>query len=171
MSEAAAEDAARKAPGRGPVGELLAPLPLLLAAAVVGGVAWWLLVPSPAVTERAGVLVAAGVPELFATQDGVFAVLAVGLGLVTGVALLLRPGGHRVLRVVVVVAGSALASLGMWRLGVALSASGPDDAAPLTVHATGVLALWPALAATVAFVGQLWSDLVIARPASRRARP
>jgi hypothetical protein len=169
----------------------------VLACLLVGalaGVAWAALAPTPSVVRFGDVLVSRQVPELYAAQDGVFALLGLGLGLVTGVVLLVRPGRRPALWTALVVLAAAAGSVLAWRVGVLLGpppvaeqlaaagvpagdggAAPPDGddpplEAPLGLLAPGVLALWPATAAAVVLVSALGDMLSDRYPPERRPR-
>ncbi|PWJ53634.1 hypothetical protein SAMN06264364_11137 [Quadrisphaera granulorum] len=151
----------------------LAPVlgPVLLG--VVAGLVWWLVAPiGPVVQLQGGSVLGAADPELTASQDGWLVVISAAAGLVCGAVAAVRPGAAPVRRSLAVVAGclfgAVIASLvGQW-LGppsvAAQVAAGADPerglVSPLRAHSTGVLLVWPAVAALVMTMGHLaaaWS--------------
>ena len=123
---------------------------------------WLAIAPTPAVRVAGEVVVSDAVPEFAAAQDSLFALLAIGAGLVHGVVAL-AVGRARLAVMLVAVAAGAAGSLVAWRLGVLLGpaplavqrVSGGALVAPLALQALGVLGLWPAVAALTVFVGLL----------------
>lgn len=135
---------------------------------LVVGLIWWLLAPTgPVVLLQGGALLSQTDPEQGATQDGVLVLLGAGAGLVCGVLAAMRPGESPTRRSLLVVAGCALGSVLAVGVGALL---GPASVAsqlaagatpsqglvsPLTAHSTGVLLVWPAVAALVMCAGHL----------------
>lgn len=139
---------------------------------VVAGVVWWLLAPTGEVVLAGDVVVAPDVPELQAAQDGTFVLVAVVAGLLGGAWLTAAPGRAPALRATGTVGGALLGSAVAWAVGALL---GPPSVAtqlqdgvqalqsPLALSAYGVLGVWPAVTATVAFGGLLVTGLVSGR--------
>ena len=130
------------------------------------GLAWWLLAPTaPVGALPTGTLLAPSAPELDAGQDGVLVLLGAGAGLVCGLAAVVRGGASPGARSLAVLLGCVLGSLVAWATGMLLGpvpvaeqvAADPGSAplSPLTVHAPGVLLVWPVVAAVVATAGHL----------------
>lgn len=140
--------------------------PVLLGAVV--GVVWWLVAPTgPVVLLQGGSVLGAADPGLTASQDGWLVGLSAVAGLVCGVAAAVRPGDAPSRRSLAVIAGCLFgavlaAQVGAW-LGppsvAAQVAAGADPArglvSPLRSHSTGVLLVWPAVAALVMTMGHL----------------
>ncbi|MBC3763306.1 hypothetical protein ACUN7V_12020 [Quadrisphaera oryzae] len=154
--------------------------PVLLGAVV--GVVWWLVAPTgPVVLLQGGSVLGAADPGLTASQDGWLVVLGAAAGLLCGVVAAVRPGDAPSRRSLAVIAGclfgAVLASqVGAW-LGppsvAAQVAAGADPArglvSPLRSHSTGVLLVWPAVAALVMTMGHLsaaWSGARTPRDAA-----
>lgn len=141
---------------------------LLLGLAV--GVAWWALAPRGHVVAQPGYLFSVDDPELAAGQDGVYTLLSAAAGLLLGLWAAVRPAHVTVGRIVAVIVGGALGALVAWQVGGLLgpdavgtgqqAGGGPPVAAPLQVHALGLLGIWPAVTATVVFVVLLVGSLV-----------
>lgn len=139
---------------------------VLLGVAV--GLAWEALAPTPVVREVGGVLVSDTMPEFAAAQDGTFALLAVGAGLLHGMVLVARRPARPLPATLGALLGGALGGVLAWRLGALL---GPPALAvqaetaeavlraPLDLQAYGVLGLWPAALAAVVFAGLLATGL------------
>lgn len=137
------------------------------AAGPVVGVAWWLLAPTAPVRVLGGtddgsppVLVAEGLPELDAAQDGTLLLLGLGAGLVTGAVVALRCGARptsaTLLAGLGALAGSGLAAWVGSALGPdPVAAQGASPVSPLAVHAPGVLLVWPVVALVVATGGHI----------------
>jgi hypothetical protein len=167
----------RRAPFRPAAWPLLACVLL----GVVVGLVWERLAPTPTVQRSGDLLVSRAVPELYAAQDGVFALLAVAAGLLTGVVLVAQHSGARLAVALSALAGGALGSLTAWRVGAFLgpppvavqAAAEPESAlrAPLDLHALGVLALWPATTAAVLFTGLVLTSLLSDGRSERPPRP
>lgn len=159
-----------------------AALPPLLGSLVLGllaGVLWWALAPTAEVVVVGDLVVAPGVQELEATQEVTFALTQVLAGLVAGVALAGAPGAAPVARSAGVLGGGLLGAVTAWGTGMALGpASVPVQQAagqlpltsPVRIAAYGALALWPAVAASVAFVGLLLTGARTGRGAASGAR-
>lgn len=140
----------------------------VVAGAVVG-VLWWAVAPTPEVRRVDGVLRSDAVPELYAAQDGTFALLALAAGVAFAVGVLARPGPAPLAATLGAVAGGAAGSLVAWLLGMRLGPPSPVEQAsegvtapaPLDLHALGVVGVWPATTAAVVaaalVVGQLRS--------------
>jgi hypothetical protein len=141
-----------------------------VALGVLVGLLWERLAPTPTVKQAGELLISKAVPELYAAQDGVFALLAIGAGLLTGVVLVARRSGGRLPVAASALAGAGLGSLTAWRVGgflgpppVAVQLANEADSAlraPLQLHALGVLALWPATTAAVLFTGLVLTSLL-----------
>jgi hypothetical protein len=156
---------ARRAPELRPV---LGQAGLAAVLAVLVGVLWGQLAPTPAVREASGLLVSPTAPEFQAGQDVVFALLAAGAGLLHGAVLIVR-GIFRPLSAVLALVAGGVGSVAAWQLGALF---GPASVAvqrqpgsgtlhaPLTLHAPGVLGIWPATTAAVLFTGLLILGLV-----------
>ncbi|HEX5569101.1 MAG TPA: hypothetical protein VFY14_19645 [Streptomyces sp.] len=131
-------------------------------AGVVLGLLWlWLAPRVPLISDGTAVYLKNAEGEETVGVDGTFALLALGLGALTGAAvfLLRRSGGVGL--VVGMAAGALLGSLLAWRLGGLL---GPENdvvaharavgegkvfGAPLDLQAKGVLLAWPLAALAV----------------------
>lgn len=125
------------------------------------GFLWlWLAPRVPLVSVDGGVFLKDPEGEEAIGADGTFVLLALGLGVVTGLIAFLRSRGGGIGIVVGVAVGALLGSVLAWRLGVWL---GPDsDLAasakaagenkpfdgPLKLQAKGVLLVWPFIALT-----------------------
>lgn len=156
--------------GRAPA--LLLPVAAQVLLGVVAGVVWWLVAPTGEVVLAGDIVVAPDVPELRAAQDGTFALIAVAAGLLGGAWLTVAPGRAPALRATGIVLGALTGSAVAWAVGAALgppsvAAQLVDDPAvlqsPLALSAYGVLGVWPAVTAAVAFVGLLVTGLVDGR--------
>jgi hypothetical protein len=129
------------------------------------GLAWWWLAPTGDVIAQPGFLFAVDDPELAAGQDGVFALLTGAAGAGVGLWVAVRSASWPVHRAVGALVGGAAGAVAAWQLGGLLGpdpvATGPDVTAgtavpsPLQLHALGLLGVWPAVTATVAFVALL----------------
>jgi hypothetical protein len=155
-------------PSRGRGADLLLPVLAQVVLGVVAGVVWWLVAPTGDVM-LAGDLVVAEAPELQAAQDGTFALVAVAAGLLGGTWLTVAPGCAPALRATGIVAGALVGSAVAWGVGTVLgppSVSAQQAAgvevlqSPLALSAYGVLGVWPAVTAAVAFTGLLVAGLV-----------
>ncbi len=140
---------------------------VLLAIAV--GVGWWFWSPRDVVTVVGGVPEGRGMDDVSAVGDAVFAVLAAGAGLVTGLAVAVRPGRSPVARAAVVAFGGIAAVLSAWRLGVWLGppplaeqqAAGLDPlTSPVALSSPAPLLMWPASCTAAIFAGLVVSLLV-----------
>lgn len=142
--------------GPGEVRDLALVAALVTAAGVVLGLLWWWLAPSVVYLsdgERAFLRNSEG--EDTVSVDGTFALIAAGLGLLTGllVFLLRRKGGINI--VVGLALGSLLAGLVGWQVGRLLGHStdlgaraeeagrGGTFDGPLELNATIALLVWP----------------------------
>lgn len=184
-SEAEAEAAAAP-PGvagrrRDLVRSVAGPLLSCLLVGVLLGLMWERLAPTPTVERAGDLLISQAEPELYAAQDGVFALLAVGAGLLIGVVLVARHAGGRLPVALAALAGAALGSVVAWQVGGFLGpppiadqlATGAHSTlrAPLDLHALGVLALWPATTAAVLFTGLVLTSLLSDGRSARAPRP
>lgn len=142
---------------------------LLVALATAVGAAWWFWSPRAAMAVVDGVPTSAGMDDVTAVGDALFAALAAGGGLVSGVAVAVRPGRAPVSRAAVVVVGGAVAAVGAWRLGVwlgpppldAQQAAGLDPlVSPVALSSPAPLVMWPATCTAAIFVGLIVSLLV-----------
>jgi hypothetical protein len=124
-------------------GELLVLLALLASGLVLGGV-WALAAPHASGAADPG--------ESRIAVDGLLALLQLGAGLVTAVALVFVPGRDRAVRLVTVLVGSAAAGL----LAVPVGA-----VRGLHLHAPGAALLWPLLVALLTTL-RLLAGLVFA---------
>lgn len=140
---------------------------LLLAAAV--GVGWWWWSPREPVRLVDGVPTAAGLDDYAAVGDALFSGLAVAAGLLSGLAVVLRPGRSAVSRAAVVVGGGLVAALTAWQVGVLLGppslaaqeAAGIDPlTSPVALSSPAPMLLWPATCTATLFVGLLVSLMV-----------
>jgi hypothetical protein len=110
-------------------GELPVVLALLAAGLVLGAI-WALAAPRLSGAADPG--------ESRIAVDGLLALLQLGAGLVTAVALVVVPGRHRAVRLVTVLLASAAAGLLAVPIGMARG---------LQLHAPGAALLWPLLVA------------------------
>ena len=117
---------------------------VLVAGLVVGGV-WALWAPSLAHSADLG--------EAKVSVDGLLALLGIGAGLVTAVALVLLPGPRPAVRLAVVLAATAVGGLLAVLVGVARG---------LSLGAPGVTVLWPLTTAVLTALRTLAS--VVASP-------
>lgn len=153
-------------------GPVLVALPVALALAL----AWAAAAPTPLAVRAGDVLVSDELPEFQAAQDGTFAVLAVLAGLAHAGVLLIARWVERPPAAAGALAGAGLGSVLAWRVGAAL---GPDPGAPsqgqplrapLDLEAYGLLGVWPAVLATVLFVGLLMTGLSAGERSNRGVR-
>ncbi|MFP5335050.1 MAG: hypothetical protein ACLGIV_07040 [Actinomycetes bacterium] len=128
-------------------------------------IGWEAVAPTP-VVERAGdVLVSSTVEEFSAAQDASFALLGLAAGVVHALVLLAAGRAGTPRAAIAAVAAAAVASPLAWQLGALLGPPAPEaqtDAvlrAPLTLHAYGVLGIWPATVAAVLFAAHLATAL------------
>lgn len=132
------------------------------------GLAWWLLAPTgPVVLLQGGSVLSQVDPEQSAAQDGVLVLLGAVAGLLCGLGGAARPGESPTRRSLLVVAGCLLGSALAAAVGGLLGppsvasqlAAGATPAeglvSPLMAHSTGVLLVWPAVAALVMCAGHL----------------
>jgi hypothetical protein len=131
------------APSRGrpwPVvlrGELPVVLALLAGGVLLGGI-WTLAAPAAAPAADPG--------ESRVAVDGLLALLQLGAGLVTAVALAMLPGRDPAVRLVTVLVGSAAGGLLAVPIGVARG---------LHLHAPGSALLWPLVVAVLTMLRML----------------
>lgn len=136
-------------------------------AGVIGALVWWQATPLPKVRKTAeGAVYDNNALVSQVGIDGWFFVIALVLGLVSGVVLLAWRSRNPVLMVLLVALGAGLASWLMIHLGLALG-PGEETAAlsgapngtrvsmQLDLHATGVAWIWP-IAALLGALVQLW---------------
>lgn len=138
-----------------------------LGAAVVAAVIWWQVTPLPFYTRTAS---GAAMDQVQLSRqvgvDGWYFVLAVVLGLVSGVALTAWRRRDAVLTVVLVTCGAGLAGWLMAQIGLWLGPADPHQAlshlavgqhAPvqLALTAQGTQLVWP-MAALLGAIGVLW---------------
>lgn len=132
---------------------------------LVVGVAWWWLAPTGEVIPQPEFLFSVDDPELAAGQDAVFALLTGAAGVLVGLWVAARSASWPVQRAVGALVGGVAGAVAAWQLGGLLGpdgvATGPDVTgsaavpSPLQLHALGLLGVWPAVTATVAFVALL----------------
>ena len=148
-----------------------------LVSGVVGALVWWLVTDLPLVTSDGGTAVVG--PDELVKQIGIdawFAVIALVGGLLGGIVLIAWRHRDPVLTVLLVGVAAALAGWLMERLGgllgpepekSALAALGDGASVPmqLSVHAPGVVWLWP-LAAMAGATAWLW---IVANPEREQA--
>lgn len=130
-----------------------------LAAGVVGALLWWWATPLPEATATPdGPALTADELARQVAVDGWFAVVAVGLGLLSGLVLLAWRRRDPLLSVALVVLGAALAGQLALRLGGVLGpadpatvlagrAQGAQAPLQLVLQAPGLVWVWPAAAA------------------------
>lgn len=130
-----------------------------LVAGLLGALVWWWATPLPQATATPeGPALTADELAAQVAVDGWFAVVAVGLGLVSGLVLLAWRRRDPLLSVALVVLGAALAAQVATRLGGVLGPVDPATAlagkadgvqAPLqlVLQAPGLVWAWPAAAA------------------------
>jgi hypothetical protein len=117
-------------------------LPVLLAglvAAIVVGVAWWLL--APVVARWTGSV------EDAAARDVTFGLLGVLAGLLTAGALLIWPGRRPAVHTALVIAAGTGASALAWWIG--------ELAGARPLHAVALVVVWPLVAAAVTVLRSL----------------
>jgi hypothetical protein len=130
-----------------------------LALGLVAGVVWWWLAPTGDVVLQDGSLFAVEDPEVLAGQDVIFALVTAVAGVAVGVWVSARSDDRPVQRLAAALPAGQLGALVAWQIGRLLGPDVPTDPgvdafpAPLDLHALGLLATWPALTATVVFVG------------------
>ena len=136
---------------------------------MVVGVVWWWVAPTGEVALVGDLVVATDTPELEAAQDGTFALATALAGLLGGAWLTAAPGRVPELRATGIVAGALVGSAVAWAVGSALGppsvtaqqAAGVETLqSPLALSAYGVLGVWPAVTAAVAFAGLLGTGLL-----------
>lgn len=110
---------------------------LLVLAGITAGVLWRIVLPFA--------LRHSDQQESFIAVDGSFALIGVGAGLITGLAVVVLPGGAPGVRSAVTVIASIGASVLAWLTGLALGC--PE------VQALGVLLAWPVMTSVVIFTG------------------
>ncbi len=152
-------EAAPGASGREVLVDVAIVLVWSLLAGVLGAFVWWRATPLPQATATPdGPALTADQLAAQVAVDGWFAVVAVGLGLVSGVVLLAWRRRDPLLSVALVVLGAALAAQVASRLGRVLGPVDPATAlagkadgaqAPLqlVLQAPGMVWVWPAAAA------------------------
>jgi len=164
--------------GRGPViADTLVIAGWFLVSGVVGALVWWQVTELPVVTSDGGTPVVE--PGELVKQVGIdawFAVIALVGGLLGGIVLTAWRRRDPMMSVVMVAVGAALAGWLMKWLGGLLGPAAEKQALAslvdgssvpmqLTLHAPGVLWLWP-LAAMVGTTAWLW---IIANPEQERS--
>ncbi|WP_461028777.1 hypothetical protein, partial [Streptomyces sparsus] len=134
---------------------LLVAVVLTVAGGLLGLLWWWLASPVRYVSDGQNALLGNTEAEDTFAVDGTFALLAMGLGVVSGLLLFLVRRGGGVGAVLGLALGSVLASVVGWRLGVLLgpgqdltaraaeAGRGSTLEAPLQLGATAVLLAWP----------------------------
>ncbi len=147
----------------------------LLLLAVLVGVGWWWWSPREPAVLVDGVPTTTGSDDFAAVGDAVFSALAAVAGILSGLAVVLRPGRSAVARAAVVVGGGLLAALAAWQLGVLL---GPPSIAaqesagldplttPVALSSPVPLLMWPAMCTATMFFGLLVSLMVRPPPYS-----
>ncbi|SCK24191.1 hypothetical protein H180DRAFT_01826 [Streptomyces sp. WMMB 322] len=137
---------------------VLCALPLIVLGVGLGLLWFWLAPRVPLVSVDGGVFLKDPEGEEAIGADGTFVLLAVALGLATGLLAFLRSRGGGIGIVVGVAVGALLGSVVAWRLGVWLGPSGDLTASakaagedktfdgPLKLQAMGALLVWPFIA-------------------------
>lgn len=130
-----------------------------LALGLVAGLVWWWLAPTGDVVLQDGSLFSVEDPEVLAGQDVVFALLTAVAGIAVGLWVSIRSDDRPVHRLATALPAGLLGALVAWQVGRVLGPDVPADPgldpfpAPLDLHSLGLLVAWPALTATVVFVG------------------
>lgn len=130
-----------------------------LAAAIVAGVAWALLTPQAVGIEQPEYYYALGDAESVGRQDGTFMLITAVFGAAHGAWLAKAVSARPVTRVLMAAVAGIMGAATTWLVGMGVAAAIPlhGDAAelvtderivkiPLTIHAFGVLVIWPMVA-------------------------
>jgi hypothetical protein len=154
-------------------GDLRAALLLLVAIALAGlpaGLLWWWLAPRASyhITADGPVAVGSPSPELLVADDGVFALILAGLGLLAAVVGWRLRRRRGVATLVALAIGAAFAGVVAWRLGVLLA---PRPSRAAVQHAGGTVTTGLDLGALPALaVGPFVAVLAFLIPAAYSAR-
>lgn len=142
---------------------LVAALVLLAFGVALGGL-WWVAAPVAWVEVGHGQVSPPGRLEVQVAQDGWFAIITGLTGVLAASVLALRPGRSATTSAVLGPLLGVLVALVAWRAGVLLGVAwghvsdGPQrPAAPLRLHAYGVLFVGPLLFAVTRFLAALFS--------------
>lgn len=152
-----------------------------LAAGIVAGVAWALLTPQAVGIEQPEYYYALGDAEAVGRQDGVFMLITGVFGVVHGTWLAKAVSTRPVTRILMAVVAGVMGAATAWLVGMGVAAAVPlhGDAAklvtderivkiPLTIHAFGVLVMWPMVAMFTASAWLFVRGLFSMRRRSRR---
>lgn len=132
-------------------------------AGALTGVVWWLVSPLARYEKETGGVIGVGrESETAIAADGWFAVTAVVVGVLAGLAVAFLARGDRLVALVGLTLAGLLGSLVAWRVGVALGPASIDTQAaglqagtrfdgPLRLSALGVLLVWPTASVIVFF--------------------
>ncbi len=132
-------------------------------AGALAGVVWWLVSPLARFEKAAGGAVGVGqASETAIAADGWFAVTALVVGVLAGLAVAFLARGDRLAALVGLTLAGLLGSLVAWRVGEALGPASIEVQAaglrtgtrfdgPLNLSALGVLLVWPTASVIVFF--------------------
>lgn len=131
------------------------------------GALWWLVAPVARTDVVRGGVYLSGHQELQVTQDGLFAVITGGTGVLAAVLMSLRPPRRPAVGAAVAPLLAVLVALVAWRVGVLLGAPSLAEqlragvrhpVTPLQLHAYGVLFAGAFLYALTRFLAALFSS-------------